>query len=153
MATFKIYCLSNFLTYSTNYSHHAVYHTPRAGFITGTLYLLIIFIYSFTHPHLHPGGHQSVLWVWCFVLNSTHEWLCSIRLGLTSLCTTPWRSIHDNTCQDFPFFNGGLMFHWYTHTHTPFPYSSTDGHLGCLHVSVIVNNATTNVEGADAFSN
>ena len=40
---------------------------------------------------------------------------------------------------------GWVIFHWYMYIYTPHPlYSSVDGHLGCLHVLVIVNSSAIN---------
>ena len=66
------------------------------------------------------------------------DWLISLSIMLS-------RSIHVVTKGKVFFFYGQVVFHC-INVHTCFSHSSTDGHLGCFCILVIVNNTVMNIE-------
>ena len=69
-------------------------------------------------------------------------WHLSLSVWLTSLSKITSRSIHisANGMVLFPF-DGWVIFYCIYIYHIFFIHSSVNGHLGCLHVSAIVNSA------------
>ena len=75
-------------------------------------------------------------------------WHLSLSVWLTSLSKITSRSIHisANGMVLFPF-DGWVIFYCIYIYHIFFIHSSVNGHLGCLHVSAIVNSAALSMAG------
>jgi len=98
------------------------------------------------------------LWVWweffvcLFVLDSQVRSclfvFLSFSVWLISLSMMDSVSLHVVASgRVFSFFYGWITFHCIYTYHNFFTHSSTDGHLGCSHVSATVNNAAADMVG------
>ena len=147
MRAFKIYFLSNFQIYIINYSHHAVHYIPR------TL-LYFEHLHSF-HPSSNSGDHQFILvcmsLFFVFFLDSTYKWnhaifVFPIWFILLSIISSTSIHIFTNDKNSFLGLNKYFLhIYIYTAYYIFFICSFVDGHLGCLHILAIVNNAAINI--------
>ena len=130
-------------------------------FVTGSLYLYFPHLILSSPNLLTSDNYLFVLCIYdavsvllclfvCFS-DFTYSWSLAVFvfLWLISLNRILLRSIHVVANGTFSFFLWWVMFHCvcvyiYIH-HIFFIHSSVDGHLGCLHILAVVNNAAVNV--------
>ena len=116
--------------------------------------LLNSFTFFAQHPQLPPIWQLSVcslyLWV-CFgclfySLDSTYKWnhIIFVCVWLISFSIIPSRSAYVVTSYQISFF---LTANWYSNVfrYHFFIHSPTDGHLGCFHMTAIVNDASMKI--------
>jgi len=67
-----------------------------------------------------------------------------ILSGLLNMIISRWIHVAENGVISF-FFYGWVIFHYVYVHHILFIHWSVDGHVGCFHVSVIINSAAVNI--------
>lgn len=94
-----------------------------------------------------------LLFLFVFFFNPMHAWDQTVFVGVISLSIMPLRFIHVVTNDRISSFSGWITVHcmcMYIY-HNFSIHSTVGGHLGCVHVLAIRNNAAMNIEEQVTF--